>query len=90
MGRYIVVIAENLVQFNDYVRSVKHSKLKTYSFNGHFKIAELEFLWIRSRYNMAGYTFSKDSELVKVGSWYNLPKGDIKDIEEYFESRKVE
>ena len=87
--RCIVVIAENLTQFNDYVESVKHSKIKIYERPGHLKIEALEFLWVRSAYNMMGYTFSEDSELVKIGSWYNLPKEEIKIMEEYFESRKV-
>jgi len=85
----IVVIAENLTQFNDYVDKVLESEIEVKNQYNRIKIEAIEFLWVLNHYNLVGRNFSKDSKIVKVGSWYNLPKDELKAIEENFESKKV-
>jgi len=89
MERYIVVIAETRRQFEDYASKTAKSELLLMRHFNKLKVKEFTFLWATSHYSIMGYAFSKDSKLVKVGSWYNLPANEIAEIETAFKCRKV-
>ena len=51
-------------------------------------VEELKFLFCKNKYALYGYTFYKNDQLVKVGSWYNIPQETLKEIEDQFTTRQ--
>jgi len=89
MSRYIIVIAESMLQFKNYVNSALKNEITIECKLNQVKIKETIFLWIRDYRSLFGYQFSEDSKLVKVGSWYNLPEKELIAIEMAFKVRMV-
>lgn len=90
MPKHVIVIAESKTQFDDYVQEAVKTEIPVINGAAETTVRETIFLWVRSRYRLMGITFSKDSKIVYVGSWYNLPQDELRAIECYFESRKVD
>jgi len=91
--KHIIVIAGNLTQFQDFVRGAikKETFTECYSigFGDKIVVEGITFMYVYSDYQLRGYAFEKNSVLVKVGTWYELPVKTIETIENQFKVRKI-
>jgi hypothetical protein len=92
MGKYIVVVAENKTQFQDYVdRQLEKKQIELVKSQRPNKI-ELEqvtFLWVKDEYQLRGYSLPENSQLLLVGSWYNISQETLDKIQNSFKLRMV-
>lgn len=86
--KYIIVIAGNITQFRDFVRDA--IERNTYSgnhgavFSSIIVVEGITFKFVNDSYQLKGYDLGDNAKLVKVGSWYKLPKAVVEDIEVQF------
>jgi len=93
----IIVICENMPQFDNYVDAVLHdesklTKKRIVRKNGSSVIVhidDLEFIFCRNPDTLRGRSFDKDDHIVKVGSWYNIPVDTIDNIVAMFMMRII-
>lgn len=93
----IVVVCENITQFEDYVaaavldksvvpgRAVKHAVGKGIIT---LQTEDIEFIFCNNPYMLKGRSFRKHDQLVKVGSWYRIPNEYQTAIMDEFRVRK--
>lgn len=86
--KHIIVIAGNLVQFQDFVKSVEKKRTFVHSGKSKITIEGVTFLFVDNYLKLCGYALGKNAELVKVGTWYELPAEEIENIEKTFEVRR--
>lgn len=92
----ILVMCENLMQFNDYVQAALNDKSKltrkTVKRNGCdiiIHIDDLEFIFCKNSLTLRGRSFGENDRIVKIGSWYNIPEKVQEDIVTQFMARTV-
>jgi TPP-dependent indolepyruvate ferredoxin oxidoreductase alpha subunit len=86
--KFVVVIAGNLVQFQDFVKSVEKKRIFVHSCRSKIIIEGITFLFVQDYLRLCGYDLGERAELVKVGTWYELPALEIEKIEKMFQARK--
>jgi len=91
--KYVIVIAENITQFQDYVKNAimkgTFSNVDTIAYSDKIILAGVTFMYVYSEYQLRGYVLDKDSVLVKVGTWYKISAEIIENIEKVFTARKA-
>lgn len=92
--KHIIVIAGNITQFKDFVsNAVKEGTFASTDYSVDFgsKVVTegIMFMYVYSAEQLRGYTLSREAELVKVGTWYELGSKIITDIERQFKQRKI-
>ena len=86
--KYVVVIAGNLVQFQDFVKSVEKKRTFVHSCKSRIIMEGVTFLFINDYLRLSGCDLGERAELVKVGTWYELPAIEVEKIEKMFQARK--
>lgn len=87
----IVVVAETYQQFEEYVNTAGKEEMKLLQWLRPCGVAKIEatFIYCRDPIRLAGYSFSDDSKIVYVGSWYNISLETRQEIEKAFLARKA-
>lgn len=86
--RYVVVIAGNRGQFDDYVKSAMFKKINYRDVSQSTVFEGVTFLYVHDQYQLRGYNFKGDAELVMIGTWYELSEETLQGIKESFFARK--
>lgn len=85
----IVVVAETYTQFKDYVEKAMESEKRILDNHSIITIEELQFIWVHNAHQLRGKEFNKGDMLIHVGSWYNIPLKDLREIKRDFTLREA-
>jgi len=84
----VIVVAETYLQFKEYVKeALKHDR-NISCVLGVVILEEVRYFFVNNEIRMRGHLFTSKDRLVRVGSWYKLPKEDLDAIESSFKARR--
>jgi hypothetical protein len=87
--KHIIVISGHRLQFQAFVTHILKQNLFVHKHPESVTVEGVKFMHITDEHQLRGYALGPDSELVKVGTWYELPQTTIQGIESQFRMRKL-
>lgn len=87
--KHVIVIAGHREQFRAFVKTVIAKNIFVHDHANSVVIEGVTFMHIMNDTQLRGLAMSENSELIKVGTWYELSQATIEGIENQFKSRKI-
>lgn len=85
--KYVIVLAGHREQFKAFVKTVIAKNIFIHDHPNSVVMEGVTFMHVTSELQLRGFTLGQGSELIKVGTWYELPTETITKIEEQFHAR---
>lgn len=85
--KHVIVIAGHKEQFRTFVDTVLAKGVFVHKRANSVTVEGVTFMYVTSDIQLRGYVLEPGSELIKVGTWYELPTETITKIEEQFHAR---
>ena len=85
--KYVIVIAGHREQFKAFVKTVLAKNIFIHDHPNSVVMEGVTFKHVTNGIQLRGFALGQGSELIKVGTWYELPSQTIMEIEEQFHAR---